>query len=273
MSCLLLKGKRGIIFGALNPNSIAWTIAEKCYKEGATFTLTNTAVGIRLGNSQDLADQCKSIVIPADATDTDDLINLYEKSIEFLGGKIDFVLHSIGMSKNVLKNRAYHELDYHDFLKTLDISAVSLHKVMQIAYQKDYLNEFASVITLSYIGAHRVFEGYSDMSHAKALLESIVRNFGYHYGKARNVRINAVSQSPAYSTASKAVAGFDKMFDFSDQMSPLGNATSQDCAGLCVSLFSDLTTKLTMQTIYNDGGFSTVGMSSDVLLKFMDNQP
>lgn len=268
MDYQLLKGKRGIIFGALNTNSIAWTIAENCYKEGATFTLTNTPVAIRLGNTKDLADQCKTIIIPADATSIEDLTNLYEKSIEFLGGKIDFVLHSIGMSKNVLKNRDYHELDYTDFLKTLDISAVSLHKLMQVAYQKDFLNEFASVITLSYIGAHRVFEGYNDMSHAKALLESIVRNFGYHYGKSRNVRINAVSQSPAYSTASKAVAGFDKMFDFSDQMSPLGNATAQDCAGLCVALFSDLTTKLTMQTIYNDGGFSNVGMSSEVLLKF-----
>jgi enoyl-[acyl-carrier protein] reductase I len=268
MECQLLRGKRGIIFGALNTNSIAWTIAEHCYREGATFTLTNTPVAIRLGNTHDLAESCRTIVIPADATNTEDLKHLYEKSIDFLGGKIDFVLHSIAMSKNVLKNREYHELDYADFHKTLDISAVTLHKLLQTAYQNDFLNEFASVITLSYIGAHRVFEGYSDMSHAKALLESIVRNFGYHYGKARNVRINAISQSPAYSTASKSVAGFDKMFDFSDQMSPLGNATAQDCAGLCVALFSDLTTKLTMQTIYNDGGFSTVGMSSDVLLKF-----
>jgi enoyl-[acyl-carrier protein] reductase I len=269
MSCQLLKGKRGIIFGALNPSSIAWTVAEKCFSEGGSFALTNTPVGIRIGNTQELADKCKSIVIPADATSIEELDDLYQKSIEFLGGKIDFVLHSIGMSKNVLKNREYHELDYADFQKTLDISAVSLHKLLQVAYQKDYLNEYASVITLSYIGAHRVFEGYSDMSHAKALLESIVRNFGYHYGKSKKVRVNAISQSPALSTASKAVTGFDKMMDFSDQMSPLGNATSQDCAGLCVALFSDLTIKLTMQTIYNDGGFSSVGMSSEVLLKFM----
>jgi enoyl-[acyl-carrier protein] reductase I len=261
----LLKGKRGIIFGALNEQSIAWAIAKKCHEEGGIFTLTNTPAAIRFGTLPKLSEECHAEIIPADATSFSELEEVYTKSIEILGGKIDFVLHSIGMSKNVLKGRSYTELNHRDFISTLDISAISLYKILQVAYKGDFLNEFASVVAMTYIGATRVFDTYSDMSNAKALLESIVKNFGYHYGLKKKVRLNSVSQSPTISTAAKAITSFDTMFEFANKMSPLGNASSEECAGLCAALFSDLTRKVTMQNIYHDGGFNTVGISAEML--------
>jgi enoyl-[acyl-carrier protein] reductase I len=265
MSNELLKGKRGIIFGALNEQSIAWAVAKKCYEEGGIFTLTNTPAAIRFGTLPKLAEECHAEIIPADATSFAELEEVYTRSIDALGGKIDFVLHSIGMSKNVLKGKKYTELNHKDFISTLDISAISLYKILKVAYSGDFLNDYASVVAMTYIGASRVFDTYSDMSNAKALLESVVKNFGYHFGLKNKVRLNSVSQSPTLSTAASAISGFDTMFEFANQMSPLGNASVEECAGLCVALFSDLTRKVTMQNIYHDGGFNAVGISAEML--------
>jgi len=264
----LLKGKKGIIFGALNPDSIAWKVAERAYEEGATVTLTNTPVALRMGETQKLAEKLETEVIGADATNVGDLNNLFIKSMEILGGKIDFVLHSIGMSPNVRKQRHYSDLDYHYLDKTLDVSAISFHKVLQTARKLDAINEWGSVVALSYVAAQRTFYGYNDMADAKALLESIARSFGYIYGRERNVRINTVSQSPTATTAGSGVKGFDRLLDFAQRMSPLGNATAEECANYCVTLFSDLTKKVTMQNLFNDGGFSNMGMSLRALEQY-----
>ncbi|NQU85373.1 MAG: SDR family oxidoreductase [Mariniphaga sp.] len=261
MSYNLLKGKKGIIFGALNSESIAWKIAERAYEEGATFVLTNTAVALRMGETKQLADKCNTEVIAADATNIEDLENLLKKSMELMGGKIDFILHSIGMSPNVRKHKVYNDLDYNYLSKTLDISAVSFHKVLQTAWKLDAVNEWGSVVALSYVAAQRTFFGYNDMADAKALLESIARSFGYIYGRDRNVRVNTVSQSPTITTAGSGVRGLGHLLDFSERMSPLGNATAEDCADYCITLFSDLTKKVTMQNLFHDGGFSNMGMS------------
>lgn len=268
MNFNLLKGKKGIIFGALNPDSIAWKIAERACEEGATVTLTNTPVALRMGETQKLAKKLNTEVIGADATKVDDLQNLFIKSMEILGGKIDFVLHSIGMSPNVRKERHYSDLDYNYLDKTLDVSAVSFHKVLQTARKLDAINEWGSVIALSYVAAQRTFYGYNDMADAKALLESIARSFGYIYGRERNVRINTVSQSPTITTAGSGVKGFDRLLDFAERMSPLGNATADECADYCITLFSDLTKKVTMQNLFNDGGFSNMGMSLRALQQY-----
>ncbi len=268
MSNNLLKGKKGIVFGALNPDSIAWKVAERAHEEGATLTLTNTPVAIRMGETQKLADKLNTICIGADATNVDDLKNLFEQSMEHLGGKIDFVLHSIGMSPNVRKERHYSDLDYNYLSKTLDISAVSFHKVMQTARKLDAINEWGSVVALSYVAAQRTFYGYNDMADAKALLESFARSFGYIYGRERHVRVNTVSQSPTVTTAGSGVKGFDRLLDFAERMSPLGNATSDECADYCITLFSDLTKKVTMQNLFNDGGFSNMGMSLRALEQY-----
>src|SRR5665811_2316108 len=261
MSNNLLKGKRGIIFGALNPDSIAWKVAERAYEEGATLILTNTPVALRMGETKKLADKLNTIVIGADATNIEDLNNLFIESMKVLGGKIDFVLHSIGMSPNVRKERHYSDLDYNYLDKTLDISAVSFHKVLQTAKKLDAINEWGSVVALSYVAAQRTFFGYNDMADAKSLLESIARSFGYIYGRERHVRINTISQSPTVTTAGSGVKGFDRLLDFSERMSPLGNATGDECADYCITLFSDLTKKVTMQNLFHDGGFSNMGMS------------
>jgi enoyl-[acyl-carrier protein] reductase I len=268
MSFNLLQGKKGIIFGALNPDSIAWKVAERAYEEGATLTLTNTAVAMRMGETQKLAEQCNTIAIPADATNVEDLNNLFIQSMDHLGGKIDFVLHSIGMSPNVRKERHYSDLDYNYLDKTLDVSAVSFHKVLQTARKLDAINEWGSVVALSYVAAQRTFYGYNDMADAKALLESIARSFGYIYGRERRVRINTVSQSPTVTTAGSGVKGFDRLLDFAERMSPLGNATADECADYCITLFSDLTRKVTMQNLFNDGGFSNMGMSLRALQQY-----
>ncbi|KAF0237288.1 MAG: hypothetical protein FD181_2040 [Prolixibacteraceae bacterium] len=268
MSNNLLKGKRGIIFGALNPDSIAWKVAERAYEEGAMLIITNTPVAVRMGETNELAKKLNTVVIGADATNVDDLNNLFIKSMELLGGKIDFVLHSIGMSPNVRKERHYSDLDYNYLDKTLDVSAVSFHKVLQTARKLDAINEWGSVVALSYVAAQRTFFGYNDMADAKALLESIARSFGYIYGRERHVRINTISQSPTVTTAGSGVKGFDRLLDFAERMSPLGNATAEECADYCITLFSDLTKKVTMQNLFHDGGFSNMGMSLRALQQY-----
>lgn len=257
----LLKGKKGIIFGALNEMSIAWKVALKAHKQGAEFILSNTEVSIRMGTINELARQTGSQVIAADATSVDDLKNLFHAAMEKFDGKIDFVLHSIGMSPNVRKGIPYTDINYPNFIKTLDISALSLHKILQTAYHMDAIKEWGSVVALSYVAAQRTLTGYNDMGDAKALLESIARSFGYVYGRDKKVRINTISQSPTPTTAGSGVKGIDSLLDFSERMSPLGNANAEEAADYCVLLFSDLTRKVTMQNLYHDGGFSSMGMS------------
>ncbi len=264
----LLKGKRGIIFGALNDMSIAWKVAERAYEEGARFTLSNTPVACRMGEVVELGKKCEAEIIPADATNVADLENVFQKSMDVLGGKVDFVLHSIGMSLNVRKKRVYHDLDYNYLNKTLDISAISFHKMLQVAFKMDAVNEWGSVLGLSYVAAQRTFYGYNDMADAKALLESIGRSFGYIYGRERKVRVNTISQSPTVTTAGSGVKGIDGLIDFSDRMSPLGNADAADCADYCITMFSDLTKKVTMQNLFHDGGFSNVGMSLRAMTQY-----
>jgi enoyl-[acyl-carrier protein] reductase I len=264
----LLKGKKGIIFGALNERSIAWKIAERAHAEGAQIVLTNTPVAMRLGEVDELAKACNSIVIAADATSTDDLENLINKSIKYFGGKFDFLLHSIGMSPNVRKGIPYDNINYDFYLKTLDISALSFHKVIQICRKLDAVNDWGSIVALSYVAAQRTLFGYNDMADAKALLESIARSFGYIYGREKRIRINTISQSPTLTTAGSGVFGFDSLIDFTERMSPLGNASADDCADYCITLFSDLTRKVTMQNLFHDGGFSSMGMSERAMIQY-----
>lgn len=261
MAYNLLKGKKGIIFGALNNQSIAWKVAERAHEEGAEIVLTNAPIALRMGTINELAEKINAEVISADATSLEDLENLMNKSMEILGGKVDFILHSIGMSPNVRKGIPYDALNYDYYHKTLDVSAFSLHKVLSTARKMDAINEWGSIVALSYVAAQRTFAKYNDMADAKAILESIARSFGYMYGREKRIRINTVSQSPTPTTAGSGVAGFDKLEDFSDRMSPLGNATAEDCANYCITLFSDLTRKVTMQNLFHDGGFSSMGMS------------
>lgn len=264
----ILKGKKGIIFGALDEQSIAWKVAEHAYAEGAEFTLTNAPVAMRMGAIQQLAEKCKTEVIPADATSSEDLENLFKVSMEKMGGKLDFVLHSIGMSPNVRKGKHYTDLNYDFYHKTLDISAMSFHRLLQTAMKMDALKEWSSVLALTYIAAQRVFPDYNDMADAKSLLESITRSFGYQYGIANKVRVNTISQSPTRTTAGSGVKGFDGFISYSEAMSPLGNATADECAAYCVMMFSDYTKKVTMQNLFHDGGFSFTGVSKEVMDKF-----
>lgn len=266
MAYQLLKGKKGIISGALDERSIAWKVALRAVEEGAEIVLTNAPIAMRMGKIKELAEQCNNAtIIPADATSITDIETLFQQSTEKLGGKLDFVLHSIGMSPNVRKSIGYTNTNYDNFLKAMDISALSLHKMLQSAMKLDALNEWASVVALSYIAAQRTFPGYNDMAEAKALLESITRSFGYHYGFAKKVRVNTISQSPTVTTAGSGVAGFDAFLDYADKMSPLGNASADDCANYCISLFSDLTRMVTMQNLFHDGGFSFTGVSQPIV--------
>ena len=265
----LLKGKRGIIFGALDENSIAWKVAQRCHAEGGTFVLTNAPVAMRLGEIKKLAEETKSEIIPADATSMEDLENLFTKSQEILGGKIDFILHSIGMSINVRKGRPYTDLKHDDFLKAMDISALSLHRVLQTAHKQDAIAQNGSVLALTYIAAQRIFPGYGDMADNKSALESIARSFGYYYGKEKGVRINTISHSPTKTTAGSGIKGFDVFYDYAEKISPLGNASANECADYCVVMFSDLTKKVTMQNLFHDGGFSNTGVSQEVMEMFM----
>ncbi|APQ19161.1 enoyl-ACP reductase FabI [Maribacter hydrothermalis] len=264
----LLKGKRGIIFGALDENSIAWKTAQSVHDEGGTFVLTNAPIAMRMGQIDELAKKTGSQIIPADATSVEDLDNLIAKSVEILGGKIDFVLHSIGMSVNVRKGRAYTDENYDFTAKGWDVSALSFHKVLQSLYKADAMNEWGSVVALTYMAAQRTFPDYNDMADNKAYLESIARSFGYFFGKEKKVRVNTISQSPTATTAGQGVKGFDGFISYAEKMSPLGNATAQDCADYTVTLFSDLTRKVTMQNLFHDGGFSNTGVSQEVIEKF-----
>ena len=270
MSHQLLKGKRGIIFGALDPNSIAWITAERVHEEGGTFVLTNAPIAMRMGAIDELAKKTGAQIIPADATSLEDLQNLVDQSVEILGGKLDFVLHSIGMSVNVRKGRAYTDQKYDWTHKGTDVSAMSFHKVMQTLYKSDAMNEWGSIVALSYMAAQRVFPDYNDMADNKAYLESIARSFGYFFGRDKNVRVNTISQSPTPTTAGKGVKGFDGFIAYAEKMSPLGNATALDCANYTITLFSDLTKRVTLQNLYNDGGFSNMGVSDAIMEKFIE---
>lgn len=261
----LLKGKRGIITGALDENSIAWKVALKAHEQGAKIVLTNAPIAMRMGEIKKLADATSSKIIPADATVMADLEKLYSESMQELGGKIDFVLHSIGMSVNIRKNVPYAESNYEYFMKGIDVSALSFHKILATAWKLDALNEHASVVALSYIAAQRAYPFYTDMADIKAMLESIARTFGYHYGKSKKVRINTVSQSPTRTTAGSGIKGFNEFFDLAQLQSPLGNASAEDCANFCVALFSDMTRMVTMQNLYHDGGYSMTGVSSEMI--------
>lgn len=265
MSYGLLRGKKGLITGALDEKSIAWHVAQRAHEEGAQLFLTNAPVALRLGQPQALADKLRAPLFPADLTSVADLEKLYDEALRHLGGPLDFLLHSVGMSPNVRKGKSYPELDYDFYLKTLDVSAISLHKLLQIGRRKGAFARGASIVALSYIAAQRVFPKYGDMSDAKALLESIARMFGYFLGKELGVRVNIVSQSPTPTTAGTGISGFQEMYEYANRMSPLGNASAQACADFIVVLFSDLTRGVTMQTLYHDGGFSAMGISEDVL--------
>ncbi len=269
MAYNLLKGKRGIIFGALDPNSIAWKTAERVHEEGGTFVLTNAPIAMRMGEIKALGEKTGSQIIPADATSIEDLENLVDQAVEILGGKLDFVLHSIGMSVNVRKGKKYTDQNYDWTTKGWDVSAVSFHKTMQTLYKKDAMNEWGSIVALTYMAAQRVFPDYNDMADNKAYLESIARSFGYFFGKDKKVRVNTISQSPTPTTAGQGVKGFDGFIAYAEKMSPLGNATAEDCANYTVSLFSDLTKRVTLQNLYNDGGFSNMGVSNEVMDYFM----
>ena len=269
MAYNLLKGKRGIIFGALDENSIAWKTAEQVHKEGGVFVLTNAPIAMRMGQIKKLAAKTNSEIIPADATSIEDLENLVDQSMEILGGKIDFVLHSIGMSVNVRKGNAYTDQNYSFTHKGWDISAGSFHKVMQVLYKKDAMNEWGSIVALTYMASQRVFPDYNDMADNKAYLESIARSFGYFFGRDKNVRVNTISQSPTPTTAGQGVKGFDGFIAYAEKMSPLGNATALDCANYTIAMFSDLTKRVTLQNLYNDGGFSNMGVSNEVMETFM----
>lgn len=264
MSNNLLQGKKGIIFGALNEDSIAWKVAEKAHEEGAEFILTNAPVALRMGELSKLAEATSSDIVPADVTSNEDLENLFNIAEEKYG-KIDFILHSIGMSINVRKKIHYTESNYDFYHKAMDISSISFHRVMKIAKQKDIMNEWGSILALSYIAAQFAFPGYNDMSDAKALLESIGRNFGYYYGVDKKVRVNTISQSPTRTTAGGGIKGFNALYDFAELKSPLGNAPASDCANYCVVMFSDLTKYVTMQNLFHDGGFSTTGVSNNIM--------
>lgn len=265
MAYNLLRGKRGIIFGALDENSIAWKTALKVKEEGGHFTLTNAPIAMRMGKIKELGAQCGAEIIPADATSEQDLQTLFTRSIEVLGGKLDFVLHSIGMSPNVRKSKPYGDLNYEWFSKTLDISGLSFHKVLQTAEKTDAMNEWGSVVALTYIAAQRSYPDYSDMAQAKSVLESIARSYGHRFAKLKKVRVNTISQSPTMTTAGAGISGFDVFFDFANMMSPLGNATAEDCANYIVLMFSDLSRMVTMQNLMHDGGFSTTGITDELI--------
>ncbi len=259
----LLKGKKGIIFGALDDRSIAWRIALACKREGADFVLSNAPIALRLGALDALSEATNAPIIPCDVSSEEDVEALMNKTKEELGG-VDFILHAIGMSPNIRKKKEYNDLNYSWFNQSLDISAISLHKILNYAEKTGVINDGASVVALSYIGAQRIFSKYSDMNDAKALLESIARNYGSRLAK-RGIRVNTVSQAPTKTSAGTGIKGFDSMYTFADKIAPLGNPSADECADYCVTLFSDLTRKVTMQNLYHDGGFVTSGISEEMI--------
>ena len=265
---MILKGKKGIISGALDESSIAWKVAERCHDEGAEFTLTNAPMAMRMGKINELGEKCSAEVIGADLTSIEEIENLYVKSLSKMNGKIDFILHSVGMSPNVRKKKEYGDLNYEWLNKTLDVSAISFHKMLQVAEKNNVLNEWSSSVALSYVAAQRTFPFYSDMAEAKSLLESIARSYGYRLGKLNNSRVNTISQSPTITTAGSGISGFQAFFNYAEKMSPLGNATADECANYCIFLFSDMSKKITMQNLFHDGGFSSTGISEDIIEDF-----
>jgi len=265
MAYNLLKGKKGIIFGALDENSIAWKTAQHCYAEGAELVLTNAPIALRMGAINKLAEEVKAPVIAADVTSNEDIENLFIKTQEHFGGGVDFILHSVGMSLNVRKGVPYTQNNYEFTHKGFDISALSLHRILAAAYKLDAINEWGSVVALTYIASQRIFPDYNDMADNKAILESIARNFGYHYALKKHVRVNTISQSPTRTTAGSGVKGFDAFISYAEKMSPLGNADADACADYCVALFSDLTKMVTMQNLFHDGGFSFTGVSQAIV--------
>ena len=265
---MILKGKKGIISGALDESSIAWKVAERCHDEGAEFALTNAPMAMRMGKINELGEKCNAEVIGADLTSIEEIENLYEKSLSKMNGKIDFILHSVGMSPNVRKKKEYGDLNYDWLNKTLDVSAISFHKMLQVAEKNNVLNEWSSSVALSYVAAQRTFPFYSDMAEAKSLLESIARSYGYRLGKLNNSRVNTISQSPTITTAGSGISGFQAFFNYAEKMSPLGNATADECANYCIFLFSDMSKKITMQNLFHDGGFSSTGISEDIIEDF-----
>ena len=265
---MILKGKKGIISGALDESSIAWKVADRCYEEGAEFTLPNAPMAMRMGQINELGKKCNAEVIGADLTSIEEIENLYEKSLSKMNGKIDFILHSVGMSPNVRKKKEYGDLNYDWLNKTLDVSAISFHKMLQVAEKNNVLNEWSSSVALSYVAAQRTFPFYSDMAEAKSLLESIARSYGYRLGKLNNSRVNTISQSPTITTAGSGISGFQAFFNYAEKMSPLGNATADECANYCIFLFSDMSKKITMQNLFHDGGFSSTGISEDIIEDF-----
>ncbi len=268
----LLKGKRGIVFGALNDKSIAWKVAEKAVEQGAIITLSNTPVAVRMGETNALGEKLNAKIIPADATSVEDLERVFTESMEVLGGKIDFVLHSIGMSMNMRHKKDYDDLNYEFYDRTLNISAISFHKMMQVAKKMDAVSEGGSLLALTHIAAQRTFTGYNDMADAKALLESITRSFGYVYGRDKGVRVNTVSQSPTLTTAGQGIGGMNAFLDFAEKMSPLGNADSDECADYCIMMFSDYTRKVTMQNLFHDGGFSNMGLTQAIVEDYIEKK-
>ena len=265
---MILNGKKGIISGALDESSIAWKVAERCHDEGAEFTLTNAPMAMRMRKINELGEKCNAEVIGADLTSIEEIENLYEKSLSKMNGKIDFILHSVGMSPNVRKKKEYGDLNYDWLNKTLDVSAISFHKMLQVAEKNNVLNEWSSSVALSYVAAQRTFPFYSDMAEAKSLLESIARSYGYRLGKLNNSRVNTISQSPTITTAGSGISGFQAFFNYAEKMSPLGNATADECANYCIFLFSDMSKKITMQNLFHDGGFSSTGISEDIIEDF-----
>lgn len=259
----LLKGKKGIIFGALDDRSIAWRIALACKREGAEFVLSNAPIALRLGTLNALSEETSAPIIPCDVSsesDVEAMMNEVKKEL----GSVDFILHAIGMSPNIRKKIEYNDINYSWFKQTLDISAISLHKILHYAETTGLINDGGSVVALSYIGAQRIFSKYSDMNDAKALLESIARNYGSRLAH-RGIRVNTVSQAPTKTSAGTGIKGFDGMYTFAEKIAPLGNPSADECADYCVTLFSDLTRKVTMQNLYHDGGFVTSGISEEMI--------
>jgi len=254
----LLKGKKGIVFGPFDESSIGWHIALYAHQEGAEIAISNISAALRFGKPAELAKMCGDApFIACDASIQEDVENTIKEAKEKLGS-LDFIVHSIGMSPNIRKQRPYEDLNYDWYAKTLEVSGISLHRIISTALKQDALSDGASVVALSYIAAQRNYWTYSDMGDAKALLESIVRSYGPRLSK-RGIRVNTVSQSPTYTKAGSGITDFDKMYEFSDLTSPLGNATAQECADYVVTLLSDLTRKVTMQNLFHDGGYSSMG--------------
>ena len=254
----LLKGKKGVVFGPLDESSIGWQIALHAYREGAEIAISNVAAALRFGNIEELSALCGNApLIVCDASNNEDVDKCF-KEVKDKIGSVDFIVHSIGMSQNIRKQLPYEDLNYEWFMKTLDVSGLSLHRIVSFALKNGAINDGGSILALSYIASQRNYWSYSDMGDAKSLLESIVRSYGPRLAKY-NIRINTISQSPTYTKAGSGIPGFEKMFEYGDLMSPLGNASAEECAEYSMTILSDLSRKVTMQNLFHDGGYSSMG--------------